>query len=120
MAIDFPSNPTIGQTYIAPNKVRYVYSAKGWSSNSSAASLYGANPSNTPPVDAPLGTIWMDTDTNILYVYKSESGTASWVAVTGSGGGSSTAAAGISLEGVAYYDGNIETDVGINLELQPE
>ena len=33
---------------------------------------------------------------------------------------SSTAAAGISLEGVAYYDGNIETDVGINLELQPE
>ena len=119
MAIDFPSNPTIGQTYIAPNKVRYVYSAKGWSSNRSGATLYGANPGSNPPTNAPLGTIWMDTDTNILYVYKSVSGTAEWVAVSGSGG-SSTAAAGISLEGVAYYDGNIETDVGINLELQPE
>ena len=119
MAINFPDNPTIGQLFVAPNGVRYVYSTKGWSSNRSPSSLYGANPGNNPPTGAPIGTIWMDTDTNILYVYKAENGSASWVAVTGAAG-SSTAAAGISLEGVAYYDGNIETDVGINLELQPE
>jgi len=122
-SLSFPANPTDGQVYNGPNGVRYQYnSGRGWSTKlDSTANLYGANPGNTPPTGASLGTLWFDTDTNILYVYKNVDGNAEWVAIQGSGGGSSsTAAAGISLEGVAYYDGNIETDVGINLELQPE
>ena len=121
-SLSFPANPTNGQIYLGPNNVRYMYhtSSSSWSTTlTTDASLHGANPGANPPTGALIGTLWLDTDTNILYVRKLVSGVGEWVAITGSGG-SSTAAAGISLEGVAYYDGNIETDVGINLELQPE
>ena len=121
-SLSFPTNPTNGQIYLGPNNVRYMYhtSSSSWSTTlTTDASLHGANPGPTPPTGALIGTLWLDTDTNILFVRKVVGGIGEWVAINGSGG-SSSAAAGISLEGVAYYDGNIETDVGINLELQPE
>ena len=121
-ALSFPINPTNGQVYLGPNSIRYTYSvSRGWTTaNDTTASLHGANPGSSPPTGAVIGTLWLDTDTNILYVRKQVGGNAEWVAINGSGGSSAAAAAGFSLEGVAYYDGNIETDVGINLELQPE
>ena len=123
-ALSFPNNPTNGQVYDAPNNVRYQYrtASKSWVAqldNNSA--LGGANPGNNPPLNPNAGTLWLDTDTNLLYVYLVSGATGTWTAVNGgAGAASSSSDAGLALEGSAVYDGNIVLpDVGINLEVSP-
>ena len=120
--LSFPNNPTNGQVYNAPNGARYQYntSSKSWVSKlTSASGLEGANPSATPPTNPNAGTLWLDTDSKTLYVYVVVGSTGNWVAVTGAGGSTSSDASGLALEGHAVYDGNVLTDIGINLEVQP-
>ena len=119
--LSFPNNPTDGQVYSAPNGVRYQYStsSNSWVSKlTSASGLEGANPGATPPSSPNAGTLWLDTDSKTLYVYVVVGSTGNWVAVTGAGGSTSSDASGLALEGHAVYDGNVLTDIGINLEVQ--
>ena len=121
-ALSFPNNPTDGQVYLAPTGVRYQYntSSQSWVNQITAASgLHGANPGANPPLSPVAGTLWLDTDSKTLYVYVITGSTGDWVAITGSGGTTSSDASGLALEGHAVYDGNVLTDIGINLEVQP-
>ena len=120
--LSFPSNPVNGQVYKAPSGVRYQYvsESKTWSTTITAESgLYGSNPGSNPPLDPNHGTLWLDTDSNTLYSWVQVGATGSWIAVTSSGGTTSSDASGLALEGHAVYDGNVLTDIGINLEVQP-
>ena len=124
-SITFPSNPTNGQVYSAPNNVTYQYnqSKSTWSTTVSAtAPALNANPSASPPTDPIYGTFWMDTDSNTLYVYVNNSGVGEWQKVTGgSGTSTSSSVPSLTLEGNAVYDGDIVmNDVGIFLETLPE
>lgn len=124
-SISFPSNPSNGQVYKAPNNVTYQYnqSKSTWSTTLSADALaINANPSATPPSNPIYGTFWMDTDSNTLYVYVNNSGTGEWQKVTGGTGTSTdTSNPGLALEGNAVYDNDIVlNDIGIFLETTPE
>jgi hypothetical protein len=124
-SISFPSNPTNGQVYKAPNNVTYQYkqSKLSWSTTLAPDALaLNANPSATPPSNPIYGTFWMDTDSNTLYVYVNNNGTAEWQKVTGGTGTSTdTSDPGLALEGNAVYDGDIVlNDIGIFLETTPE
>ena len=116
-SFSFPQNPVDNQLYIAPNNVRYQYrdASRSWSTHISTTSgLEGANPGANPPSDPNEGTLWLDTDTKILYVFFS----GDWTAVTGTAGAASPSdPAGLALEGTAIYDGTVATDVGIHLEI---
>ena len=122
-ALSFPSNPTNGQVYLAPNSVRYQYNteSQSWVTQvTNVSNLAGANPGSNPPLSPTAGTLWLDTDSKTLYVWVIVGSVGSWVAVTGSGGSTTSDASGLALEGSATYDGNIVIpDVGINLEVQP-
>jgi hypothetical protein len=81
-----------------------------------------ANPSATPPSNPIYGTFWMDTDSNSLYVYVNNNGTAEWQKIAGGTGTSSESSFhGLTLEGNAVYDGDVVLDdIGIFLETLPE
>jgi hypothetical protein len=120
-AFSFPSNPTDNQVYEAPNGVtyQYVHSRKTWSTTlSSVAASTTANPGANPPNNPVVGTFWMDTDSNTLYVYVS----GEWQRVgSGTGTSTSTSTPALALEGSAVYDGDIVmNDIGIFLETLPE
>ncbi len=124
-SITFPSSPSNGQVYTAPNNVTYQYnqSKSTWSTTvSSTSPALNANPSATPPNDPIYGTFWMDTDSNTLYVYVNNSGVGEWQKVTGGTGTSSDSSVpGLALEGNAVYDGDVVlNDIGIFLETLPE
>ena len=125
-SLNFPSNPTDKQLYNAPNNATYIYNAtRGiWSTlKRGEAASTTANPGATPPLNPVYGALWMDTDSNFLYVYVNTNG-GEWQKVSGSGGSgtnTSTSVPGLALEGSAVYDDNIQlTDVGIFLETLPE
>ena len=121
-ALNFPSNPTDKQLYRATSGRVYQWnhSRKVWSTVlSAAAASTSANPGNTPPLNPNIGTLWLDTDTNILYVRVNNNGVGEWRATAG-GSTSTTSGTGLSLEGTATYDGIELTDIGIYLEALPE
>ena len=121
-ALSFPNNPTDGQVYLAANQVRYQYrtASKSWVAQlDNNSGLAGANPGSNPPTNPNAGALWLDTDSKTLYVYVVSGASGDWVAITGAGGTTSSDAAGLALEGHAVYDGNVLTDIGINLEVQP-
>ena len=121
-AITFPTSPANGDVYDdSANGVAYVYvqSINSWTTQlASASTNASANPGSTPPLNPTLGTLWLDTDTNIMYVYLSVNGAMEWQATAGSG--STSNLTGLGLEGSATYDGIELTDVGIYLETSPE
>ena len=120
-AVNFPTNPTDGQIFLAPTGVNYQYvqSKNTWTTTLSGLSASTqANPSATPPSNPANGTFWMDTDSTSLYVYVN----AEWQKVTGgTGTSSSSSVPALALEGSAVYDGDIQlNDIGIFLETLPE
>ena len=123
-AINLPSNPTDKQVYTAPNKFRYIYNAsKGvWSTlKGGEAASTTANPGSTPPTGAVIGSMWLDTDSNFLYVYVNNNGVGEWQKVTGGTGTTDSSVPALALEGSAVCDDDIVlNDVGVFLETLPE
>lgn len=74
MAIDFPSNPTNGQTYLG-----YVYSSSvgAWQAKPSAQSPFYT--SDTPPTNPVVGDAWFNTNDGTMYIYFNDGNTSQWV-----------------------------------------
>ena len=102
MALDFPNNPTDGQTWEGDNGVVYTFNATGigggyWSGTSTGDE--GGGNSNihigeNPPVSPAPGDLWWDEsmDSGRLYIYYQDEGdqgngdSSQWVEASPSGG----------------------------------
>lgn len=74
MALDFPSNPTNGQTYNG-----YVYSTSigAWQAKPAAQSPFYT--SDTPPANPITGDSWFNTNDGTMYIYMYDGNTSQWV-----------------------------------------
>jgi len=80
--LDFPSSPSIGQTYPSPavsGQPQYTYDGEKWSGGAGVGNVYM---SDFPPA-APVGSLWFETDTGILYVNYNDGSSIQWVAIPG-------------------------------------
>ena len=74
MALNFPSNPTNGQTYQG-----YVYSTAvgAWQAKPAAQSPFYT--SDTPPANPITGDSWFNTNDGTMYIYVYDGNTYQWV-----------------------------------------
>lgn len=80
--IIFPSNPTVGQVYSAPNNIKYMWDGLVWSSSGEQPPTVIVSP--TPPEEKKIGDVYFDNnDTMRAYVWI---GTA-WVDLSPGGAG---------------------------------
>jgi hypothetical protein len=103
MALDFPNNPTDGQTWEGDNGVVYTFNATGidggyWSGTSTGDGDGGGNSNihigENPPVSPAPGDLWWDEsmDSGRLYIYYQDEGdqgngnSSQWVEASPSGG----------------------------------
>ncbi len=80
MALDFPANPSDGQTYGS-----YVYDATTGVWKSREESAAPAVVSSTPPTTANPGDIWVDSSDGIAYVRYDDGTSAQWMELMSSG-----------------------------------
>jgi hypothetical protein len=78
MALDFPSAPTIGQTYPGPNGVTWAWDGAKWTTGATSGPPNGALIAATPP-SSPVGTLWWDTTGGQLYVLYNDGNSTAWV-----------------------------------------
>lgn len=74
MALDFPSNPTDGQTY---NGYVYSVSVGAWQVKPSSQSPFYTR--DTPPVNPVPGDSWFNTNDGTMYVYVNDGTSSQWV-----------------------------------------
>lgn len=74
MALNFPANPTNGQTYMG-----YVYSTAvgAWQAKPAAQSPFYT--SDTPPANPITGDSWFNTNDGTMYIYVYDGNTYQWV-----------------------------------------
>jgi microcystin-dependent protein len=74
MALDFPSNPTDGQSYES-----YIWSAisGAWKAKPTQGTV--ATPSSSAPGSASSGDVWFDTNRGISFVYYNDGTSSQWV-----------------------------------------
>jgi len=80
MAISFPLNPTLNQTYTY-NSITWTYNGTAWTKASASGGGASITVSTTAPASPTAGSTWLKDDTGDLYVY----GSGGWV-LTSSGG----------------------------------
>jgi hypothetical protein len=81
MAIDFPSSPIVGQTYLFAG-VTYTYTASGvWAGGNTATGIVYTG-SAAMPTSANPGDFWYDLSTGLLSVYVNDGNTSQWVQVS--------------------------------------
>jgi microcystin-dependent protein len=99
MPLDFPSNPTNGQTYDS-----YVYNSDvgAWQAREDSATVAVTSP--TVPATANNGDIWYNTNTGASYIYYSDGTSSQWVEILSSAVASLDTKA--SLSG-ATFTGNV-------------
>jgi hypothetical protein len=74
MAFDFPNSPSVGQAYL-----NYTWDGEKW-----VSAVQGAIYVNDAPPSAPVGSLWWESDTGILYVLYYDGNSTQWVAIAGS------------------------------------
>jgi len=77
--LDFPASPTTGQIHPNPavsGQPQYTYDGEKWSGGAGVGNVYM---SDFPPA-APVGSLWFETDTGILYVNYNDGSSIQWVA----------------------------------------
>jgi hypothetical protein len=82
-ALDFPSGPTIGTIYPYPavaGQPQYTWDGEKWTSGTGFGNIYI---SDSAPA-APVGSLWWESDTGILYVRYYDGSSTQWVAIAGS------------------------------------
>jgi hypothetical protein len=83
--IDFPANPTTGQSFTAAG-VTWVWDGQKWNVNSVAAGQYIII-SATPPTNPIIGSLWWDSTGGQLYIYYNDGNSAQWVTAINQGFG---------------------------------
>ena len=81
-ALDFPSSPTNGQLHPNPavsGQPQYTYDGEKWTSGTSQGAIYI---SDSPPA-APVGALWYESDTGMLYVRYNDGSSIQWVSIPG-------------------------------------
>ena len=83
MAYNFPSNPTLNQTYSYNGRV-FVWNGVQWTAIRTATST--AVPvfvSATAPLNPKIGALWYNTNNQVLYIRAfNQTGTAEWIPLT--------------------------------------
>jgi hypothetical protein len=85
MALNFPDTPTIGQTFPQPpvsGMPVYTWDGEKWTS-AAGGNIGGATilTGDTPPVGAGDNTLWLETDTGILFFKWNDGNSSQWVAL---------------------------------------
>ena len=74
MSLDFPSAPTVGQTYPP-----YVWDGEKWDYvGQGAPGTANVKMSDTPPADAIPGDLWCETDSGFVYVLVDDGTSLQW------------------------------------------
>jgi hypothetical protein len=79
MAFDFPNSPSVGTVYTSPTGTAYTWDGEKWTSGTGYGNIYIAD---SAPA-APVGSLWWESDTGILYVYYNDGNSTQWVAISG-------------------------------------
>ena len=85
MALEFPNNPTNGQTYTdSTSGLRYTFNstANVWTFSTNSVSV---SVSSTPPSGITSGNLWWNRDTGRMFVYYDDGTSTQWVETTPSG-----------------------------------
>ena len=82
--IDFPANPTVGQTFTAVG-VTWTWDGVKWSLTGVGGTAVVAV-SATPPANPTQGMLWWDSVGGQLYVYFNDGNSAQWVVAVNTGG----------------------------------
>jgi hypothetical protein len=78
---DFPSSPTLGQTYVSAG-VTYVWNGYAWDNLSASAVATQDTPPPAPRLD---GQLWWESDSGDLYIWYDDGNSQQWVQVNGGG-----------------------------------
>lgn len=81
--LDFPLNPSTGDTYTGVNNVVYYYDGQKWISAGSLGTIGGTNPGPVPPSNPANGTLWFNTNEGRLYTWFDDGDSTQWVDTTG-------------------------------------
>jgi hypothetical protein len=110
MALNFPSNPQIGDTYLFKN-VSYIYNGVGWAPQAlptpNDAPVYV---SDCPPNGAKQGSLWYQASTGLLWLYYVDSGGGQWVTAAPLPDGVLTEFGGWTVTGPSYFSAPILED----------
>jgi hypothetical protein len=77
MAFDFPNAPTIGQVYQG-----WTWDGEKWDSAAGYGPIYVAD---TPPT-APVGSLWLNSATGVLFCRYNDGNSEQWITVLGGAG----------------------------------
>ena len=108
MALNFPSNPRIGDAY-SYKGVTYVYNGVGWAPQAlptpTDAPVYV---SDVPPHNPAQGDLWFQAGTGVMWLYYVDFGGGQWVTVNPLPEGVLTEAGGWTVTGPAYFSAPIQ------------
>jgi hypothetical protein len=82
--IDFPANPTVGQTFTAAG-VTWTYDGAKWTLGPSAPNLITV--SDTPPPNPSQGALWWESVNGQMYVFYNDGSSSQWAPTTNQMGG---------------------------------
>lgn len=107
MALNFPANPRIGDTYLYKS-VSYIFNGYGWApqalSTPDDAPVYV---SDCPPNRPKQGDLWYQASTGTLWLYYVDIGGGQWVTTMPLPTGVLTETGGWTVSGPAYFSAPI-------------
>lgn len=81
MSFDFPSSPTLGQTFTPVLGTTYAWNGYAWALQTASGLVI----SDTPPASPFNGQMWFESDTGRLWISYFDGNSTQWVAVGGGG-----------------------------------
>jgi len=110
MALNFPANPRIGDTYLYKS-VSYIFNGYGWAPQAlptpDDAPVYV---SDCPPNRPKQGDLWYQASTGTLWLYYVDIGGGQWVTTMPLPNGVLTETGGWTVSGPAYFSAPILED----------
>ena len=79
MAIIFPANPSVGDTYEAPNGIIYEYSDGAWRLSAENQGSVGVHMDTSPPDNPQNGDLWFHTGEADLKIFYIDPTSSQWI-----------------------------------------